>query len=201
MLTAGHASYSLKQTVAANSRHFTYKYWVLLVVWEIAAVSIAYASWAGGSTPLDGSFIRSTLFFVLCPVLPLVVPMNVQYKIGTIVSTAFSVLFLGGILFAAGGYVAVWFAPDKRWAYEWRYSLEKDMKGAVVTVERKPHDCDFTTAPLGAKHCHYERQLNTVRVRMKAGQRMVSYDEGRTWAPDDGSSQPAVWVTWHRVDD
>ena len=27
----------------------------------------------------------------------------------------------------------------------------------TVTIDKEPHDCDFMTAPIGIKHCHYER--------------------------------------------
>lgn len=30
----------------------------------------------------------------------------------------------------------------------------------VHVVEKRPHDCDFLTAPLGSKHCHYELEGN-----------------------------------------
>ena len=99
------------------------------------------------------------------------------------------------------GYVAVQLAPEKPWAYKWRYSSEDGMRGAVVTVDARPHNCEFMTAPLGSKHCDYKRNVATIRVRTSTSGRTVSFDEGRTWIPSDGSTQPAVLVTWEKVED
>jgi hypothetical protein len=40
--------------------------------------------------------------------------------------------------------------PVKSW-----YALNSLVPVARVEVEKRPHDCEFLTAPLGEKHCHY----------------------------------------------
>jgi hypothetical protein len=114
----------------------------------------------------------------------------------------YGIVLGAGILFIAGGYVAVWIAPESTWAYDLRYGFDDDLKYASVSVDRKPHDCDFWSAPLGSKHCHYEKQVLTTRVRRdQSGVRSVSYDEGKTWAPAAVGIEPVVFVTWERIED
>lgn len=48
-------------------------------------------------------------------------------------------------------------------------------------ITPKPHGCDFEDAPLGNKHCHYERKEDTIRNEQ---QKVI-----------------AVYVTWDRVEE
>ena len=111
-------------------------------------------------------------------------------------------LMAAGALVYVSGYASVWLFPTREWAYEWRYWFEPYLEGATFEVEPKPHVCEFLTAPIGAKRCHYEAIVTTVRVgRSQAGERIVSYDEGKTWQPATPSDEPFLFVTWHRVED
>lgn len=109
------------------------------------------------------------------------------------------VLVLGVV--QIGGRAAVWFAPQSKWAYEWRYFGQTDLDGADFAITPQPHDCEFMTAPIGSKHCQYERQVFTVRVRGKASERVASYDGGRTWARAEASEKPMVYVSWNKIED
>jgi hypothetical protein len=40
--------------------------------------------------------------------------------------------------------------------YKTWFSLKYSVPPAHVRVDSKPHDCDFSLAPLGDKGCHYE---------------------------------------------
>jgi hypothetical protein len=192
----------IRNVVSANRREFTWKYWVFLGVWEVAIGSIAIASIVGGAETLTGSFVGWACFLLVAPVLPLLIPMRVQHRIGSALRTGFVGLWVMAALWAVSGYVMVWLAPESTWAYEWRYSLDDEFNGVEVTVNPRPHDCEFWTAPLGKKHCHYEKQVWTTRVRRATtGQRLMSLDEGRTWVPHDGRSRPLVFVSWQRVQD
>jgi hypothetical protein len=73
---------------------------------------------------------------------------------------------------------------------------------AGVFVDKCPTDCDWPTAPLGGKHGHYEPNVFSVRtsVNVKRGA-LVSYDEGKTSAPNSLSEVPMVHVTWKKIDD
>lgn len=39
------------------------------------------------------------------------------------------------------------------------YALTNKVPVERVTVEKMPHDCEFETAPLGSKHCHYAAEV------------------------------------------
>jgi hypothetical protein len=57
------------------------------------------------------------------------------------------------------GVVAWMFVHDSDWVIrlyaENHYDLTEDKVGISGN---KPHDCEFITAPLGSKHCSYERE-------------------------------------------
>jgi hypothetical protein len=53
---------------------------------------------------------------------------------------------------------AVW---DSEWFNKTRYSLANDdVTYEHVIVSAKPHDCDFMTAPMGEKNCHYKKEAD-----------------------------------------
>jgi hypothetical protein len=85
-----------------------------------------------------------------------------------------------------------------------RYAGKYDLKPEQVTIEKKPHDCDYQTSPLGNKNCHYERTISTVLTGItKGGRQVVSYDERKTWYFADPSVpiSPSVTVSWRRIDE
>jgi hypothetical protein len=107
-----------------------------------------------------------------------------------------------GICINAGGYVAVWLWPGSTLANNWRYSLEDDLNGATIVVDPMPHNCEFLTAPIGAKHCHYDRRVLTIRIRTSTSVgRLASYDDGKTWQKADPSLKRAVFVSWEKIAD
>ena len=71
-----------------------------------------------------------------------------------------------------------------------------------ISVDKKPHDCDWETAPLGGKNCHYEEQTAETIIALSTDRRrIVSYDGGKSWfwaAPGD---RPHVSISWVRIDD
>jgi hypothetical protein len=108
-------------------------------------------------------------------------------------------LIILGLLWPAGGVAAAWIWPASNWSNRWRYSLETDLKDATVSVAPIPHDCEFLTAPLGSKHCHYDKRVVTVRFRVDGSERFVSTDEGKTWVKAKPSDHAAVFISWARV--
>jgi len=51
-----------------------------------------------------------------------------------------------------------------------------------VQIADRPHDCDFLTAPLGSKNCHYKKAISKVMwATSSAGYPIRSLDEGTTW--------------------
>lgn len=72
--------------------------------------------------------------------------------------------------------------PGWVWHSKYRYALVYGVSPQTVTVQDKPHDCEFLAAPLGGKYCHYEPFVSTVRwATSTQGNAIVSYDDGKTW--------------------
>jgi hypothetical protein len=123
---------------------------------------------------------------------------------------------------------AVWFA----WLvhvsdWQWVYALKYDVNYTQVTIEKKPHDCEWSAAPIGEKNCHYERVISTVLTRpanieffpggrthrlasdpfekpVITGGQMVSIDNWVTWhlvEPWNGPISPSVTVSWSKIND
>jgi hypothetical protein len=59
---------------------------------------------------------------------------------------------IGLILVALWPYLS--FDPVKSW-----YALTHKVPVERVEVEKKPHDCEFNTAPIGSKNCHYDAKV------------------------------------------
>ena len=92
--------------------------------------------------------------------------------------------------------VFVWFVwlDDSKLRYEVQYDAE-------VTIENKPHDCKFLTAPMGRKNCSYEKEVSIILFGkgVRTGEPIISYDEGETWrlnkgGPTDGGAVRVYWV-------
>ena len=158
-----------------------------IAIWTIAGIVALVAALKGRPTSSAGTSSANK---------PELVSSN-QKEPGWVVGLGF--LLLVGLLWFAGGFVAVWVWPDSDWTNKWRYSLDDDLKDATIVVGPIPHDCEFLTSPLGSKHCHYEKQVATIRIRTDASGRLVSVDEGKTWAKAQPFDKPAVYVTWNKI--
>jgi hypothetical protein len=67
---------------------------------------------------------------------------------------ALSVFWLGmAYLLIAVYWDYISLSPTRSW-----YALMNRTPVDHVTIEKMPHDCEFETAPLGSKHCHYQAQ-------------------------------------------
>jgi len=105
----------------------------------------------------------------------------------------------------------VWSWFDSAWHSKVRYSAQYDIETSRITIENKPHDCDFFVAPMGMKFCHHERIIGTVHwARSTTGGPIVSYDDGKTWStftPEAHDRVPqnktleALHVGWEKKDD
>ncbi len=107
--------------------------------------------------------------------------------------------------------VLPWLLPD-----DWRvkYALAYQVSEGQIMIERKLHNCDWDSAPLGNKHCHYQsivqvynsdsKIVDGTGVEIGAGGTTISYNDGKTWQsfPAADNPRPAkILVTWLRVDD
>jgi hypothetical protein len=72
------------------------------------------------------------------------------------------------------------FLVQSKYAIALKYNLLED----DVFMDPKPAGCEFTDAPVGDKHCHYEQDLNIVRNCLEAK-----------------CPVKRVYVSWHKVRD
>ena len=75
---------------------------------------------------------------------------------------------LWGFLIVGVVYLLVQFlAPEKHpdilTQGKYQLALKFNLTEDQVFMDPKPGGCDFTDAPLGDKHCHFEQSLNVVR--------------------------------------
>ena len=86
-----------------------------------------------------------------------------------------------------------------------RYAMQYSADLANVTVEDKPHDCEFLTAPLGSKNCDYEKSVAVERYNQdtETGRPIVAYGNSKKWEWNDGGplSGASVYVRWTKVED
>jgi hypothetical protein len=89
-------------------------------------------------------------------------------------------MVLGGVI-AFGVYAANqnWFTPEKDRLAE-QYGVTQDK----VIIEPKPHGCEFDDAPLGNKHCHYEKTVDAVKA-----------------CPEPNCRVASVYVSWRKVEE
>ena len=61
-------------------------------------------------------------------------------------------------LFFLGG-IVLWAVWDTEWFGKLWYATANKVKYEDVLITLKPHDCEFGTAPMGRKNCHYKAQV------------------------------------------
>jgi hypothetical protein len=65
-----------------------------------------------------------------------------------------------------------------------------------IVIERKPYNCDWDSAPIGSKHCHYEK---IVTVYNQDG-KVIEGPATTNPLPEDQNAAK-VHVEWQRVED
>jgi hypothetical protein len=98
-------------------------------------------------------------------------------------------------------------------------SLRFSVSPENISIEPKPHDCDYNRAPLGDKGCHYEPAVTAYNAAAEVvggdhapkyshdtntGKPIVSWNYGKTWDWYSGTEIPdqkikSVVVTWSKV--
>jgi hypothetical protein len=99
---------------------------------------------------------------------------------------------------------AIFYGCTEAWHSKTKYAVQYGVSYTQVTKSKEPHDCDWLTAPVGDKNCHYDPQARTVRTATSTtGKPIVSYDDGKTWSPNDSlpPAEPAVYITWQKIED
>jgi hypothetical protein len=64
----------------------------------------------------------------------------------------------------------------------WR-AFQRNIPPDRVTLAKRPHDCDFDTAPLGNKNCHYDTKIITLS------------------SAETADAKPGLFVEYEKVDD
>ena len=115
-----------------------------------------------------------------------------------------------GSLFGIGVLITiVWLTFFDGWHSKLRYFIQygnqySSVSYDQVTIVPKPHDCEWSTSPLGNKNCHYEPDVSAVLTSVNTqGKAIVSYDRGKTWLLDNNSPpvKPSVYVSWKKLED
>jgi hypothetical protein len=88
-------------------------------------------------------------------------------------------LFVLGIVVVIIAVIITWFTPEAE-QLAGQYHVSKDK----VVIQPKPHGCDFDDAPLGNKHCHYEKSMDVERD-----------------CPSSDCRVLAVYVSWRKVEE
>lgn len=104
---------------------------------------------------------------------------------------------LGGLIGVLIVVVLFGWLFDAAWLYKSFYVLNDDVSWDRVYIEKKPHDCEFMTAPFGAKNCHYEKAVTIIKwaTRNGDGFPIRSFDDGKTWEahiPGKCESDPSL---------
>jgi hypothetical protein len=100
--------------------------------------------------------------------------------------------------------LAVWLIFFDGWHSKLRYHFEYGVPFDQVTEDKQPHNCDWRTAPMGSKNCHYEAEVTRVQTAVSTeGKPIVSYDEGKTWFLNNLSPpvKPSVNLHWKKIED
>jgi len=110
-------------------------------------------------------------------------------NLGATISFILKVIF--GIAVLA--FVVWWLLPD-----DWRikYAAEYMVDSDQVVIEHKPYNCEWGSAPLGNKHCHYE---SIVTVYNQDGKIIESAGKADPTPFDQKPTK--VHVEWQRLDD
>jgi len=108
--------------------------------------------------------------------------------------------------------IAVFIFWSDVWDSKLRYQLVYQVSSNKVTKEKKPSDCDFMTAPLGRKNCHYNKVV-VKRMWGKSsttGSPVESWDDGKSWqtfTPNPGDKVPqaaepeSIMISWTKEAD
>lgn len=94
---------------------------------------------------------------------------------------------IGCLFFGVVFCVGVWFmVKDYDWYASWRASQKFDVVAEKIQiVDKHPHDCDFLSAPMGQKHCSYERKYlaEWITLSNDSPPRPISYGLIQSEAP------------------
>jgi hypothetical protein len=79
--------------------------------------------------------------------------------------------------------------PESEWAYVGRYSTS----AKYVMIEKEPHTCEWSKAPLGNKYCHFDKVVTvdgdaSIKMAWPVGV-LIEHNS------------PRVYVTWEKIEE
>ena len=92
----------------------------------------------------------------------------------------------GGWIFVGLLAVAVWFfwLRVSDWLATYRARNTYNLPNSKIHItSNRPHDCDFMTAPIGQKHCHYEPSYLARWVTLSTANTPIVYGNGADVPP------------------
>ena len=93
-------------------------------------------------------------------------------------------LLIVGVVFLLAQFLTPQKHPDILTPGKYQLALKYNLTEDQVFMDPKPKGCDFTDAPLGDKHGHFEQSLNVVRECL-----------------EPNCPVKRIYVSWHKVED
>ncbi len=106
---------------------------------------------------LIGAFMLGTPLLFLFWGISRIIAVGVTVFLGKAAMWGLAVVVFA-LLLATGGKALIFVAPTWAIGYRLEYNVN------AVRMLPQPHDCDFLTAPIGSKHCHYEAQVEVLEA-------------------------------------
>jgi hypothetical protein len=110
------------------------------------------------------------------------------------IKTIFSTIVKWLIGIGIVAFIVWWLLPD---SWRIKYASEYMIDSHQVVIDHKPYDCDWDSAPLGSKHCHYAA---IVTVYNPYGHVIEGPGLDRANPPSD-QSPSKVHVEWQRIEE
>jgi hypothetical protein len=98
----------------------------------------------------------------------------------------------GGVALLVVAGVGVWFGfvRESAWLAKEHATRQYGVPDSKIEfVGTRPHDCDFLTAPIGSKHCHYEREYIAEWLTLSKSGYPISYGNRQAQPPTACSSE------------
>ncbi len=95
---------------------------------------------------------------------------------------------LGGLAILAVIGLFIWILLPDSWTDKIKYSVEYRVDMSQVVRDEPPSDCDFMTAPLGIKQCHYKKTV----AAFNANDLLIDGDNAPRYSNDTKTQKPIV---------
>jgi hypothetical protein len=114
-----------------------------------------------------------------------------------VIGCGFGILLLCGLGYFAVAGIGWRLMPDD---WRLRYALQYDVESSTVTIDKKPHECEWGSAPIGDKHCHYDANITTSNSRVEVVTQ-TSHGETVDANPSFSRKIQSIYVAWQKVEE